>query len=650
MLYANPQRQQKRTSSLWAAVSSTSAHSSTGSNLYAVEPRYRLLAREYLRARGVSLEQFEQAGGEAVANARAVDPFYPPVPALVFYFHDPLTADRLTYEDAQGAQRVFHRIRPLERQSLNAPKFLQPRSSGTHVYFAQSEAVDWAGILADPNIDLVLTEGETRSLAGAVCDPDMPIPVISITGVDCGQVNGSLHPDLAAVAWKDRQVFLAFDSDVSRKPDARHGIEKLAALLIAKGAKIFETALPHTAEGAKQGLDDYLATHGTQAFVALLQSPETQPVKGGETSTPPVMLSELLATSYPPTEWIWDQFVLKGEVNLLFGDGGAGKSLLALHLALAAAAGKRLFGAVTLQTPVLALFAEDGPGQVQQRAQTILRDFRISTDADLPVRLWCQPGGETLLAQVDDTGKVTEMPRLHTLRAELASCGLPAFVVLDSLADLFAMNESLRLPVNAALKQVLGGLCRDYGATVLVLAHPSKASMQDGSHYSGSTAFNNSVRQRLTLEIVEREAGDPIDGSPPRLLSVAKSNYGAQGEKRLWYYGSTIMDLPPPQSADGLGAAFHRACIDSAIAAARQNMPCNKRHINEGVIQRTAKVLGRRPSKQDVLRELELAVGAGELRWEAGGNRRAGGFYPPDENEAVALAIATKNAVARNGK
>jgi hypothetical protein len=613
-----------------------------------VEPSYVRLAREYLGARGVTLEQFEAAGGEVVPNARAVNPVYPAAPALVFYFSDPRTGEPMTFTDERGHVRRFQRVRPLGPRPLDAPKFLQPRNSGTRVYFARHPAVDWATELSDPTRSLIVTEGETRSLAGAVRDPELPLPVISITGVDCGQIDGKLHPDLAGIPWQGRQVFLAFDSDVARKPDARHGIDKLIALLTSEGAQVFETALPHTAEGGKQGLDDLLAAHGARAFVALVQSPETRTVKGVGAFSPPVSLTELLTTPYPPTEWIWNPFVLKGEVNLLFGDGGTGKSLLALHLALAAAAGKPLFGEATMRTPVLALFAEDGPGQVQQRARTILRDGRVGAIIpDLPVRFWCQPSGDVLLAQIADDGTVTELPRLRALRAELESCGRPALVILDSLADLFAMNESLRLPVNAALKQVLGGLCRDYGATVLVLAHPSKASMQDGSHYSGSTAFNNSVRQRLTLEIVEREASDPIDGAPPRVLSVAKSNYGAHGEKRLWYCGTTIMDAPPPQSADGLGAAFHRACVEGALEAARKNMPCNKKHINEGVFRHVGKVLGRRPSPKDITKELELAVQAGELRFVEGEKRRAGGFYPPDENEAIALAVATKNAIAR---
>jgi AAA domain/Domain of unknown function (DUF3854) len=599
------------------------------------------LARDYLRARGATLEDFEAASGEVVANANRIDPMYPNGPALVFWFRNPLTGKPLTYTDAGGRTVPFHRIKP-----LGAPgaKFLQPRQSGTHVFFAAHSNMDWPTVLSDPSYGLIISEGETRSLAGAVCDP--PIAVVSITGVDCGQVDGKLHPDFAYAEWRGRLVYLAFDSDVARKPGPKAALAKLTALLQQRGADVYEVAIPPAADGSKQGLDDLLARHGADALAKLLESPETQPAAGAELHEPPVILADLLAADYPPTEWVWDNFVLKGDVNLLFGDGGVGKSLLALHLAIAVAAGKPLLGGATVQMSIIGLFAEDGAAQVQQRARSILPELglglRLAPDGNLPIKLWCQPRSETALARVADDGTVTELPRLHALRAELVETGEPALVILDSMADLFALNESLRLPVNAAMKQVLGGLCRDFGATVLVLAHPSKASMQDGTHYSGSTAYNNAVRQRLTLEIAKRDAGDFTDGPPPRLLKVAKSNYGAMAEKTLWFYGATIMELPRALANDTRASLFHKVCIDAAIEAACNNVPCNRVHINEAVFEQAAKVLGRRPSRKEVLGELEKGASAKELIFDQGSSKRAAGFYMPNPEAAAAIALAVR--------
>lgn len=602
-------------------------------------PRHVQLARDYLAARGVTLEAFEQAGNAIIANAHALDPVCPAFPALVFNFHHPVTGEPLTYPDAQGAPRPFRRFKPL---GTAGAKFLQPRDSGTHVYFAAHPDADWPAIAADPSYGVVLTEGETRSLAGVT----RGLAIISITGVDCGQVNGELHPDLACVEWRDRQVFLAFDSDVRRKPGPEIALQRLAALLRQCGAEVYEVAVPAAPDGSKQGLDDYLARHGADAFKALLTSPETRPYPGLEAYEPPIALADLMAAEYPPTEWVWDKLVLAREPNLLYGDGGCGKSLLALYLQIAVAAGLPLFGSATMQMPCLGLYAEDGPGQVQQRITAILIELGLDHKGALPLKLWCQPHGETLLASIDDNGAVTELPRLRALRAELAAIGRPAFLVLDSLADLFVLNESQRQPVNAAFKQVLGPLCRDYGASVLVLAHPSKASMLDGTHYSGSTAFNAAVRNRLTLETDTTERGEYAEGPPPRRLSTAKHNYGDGGEKRLWYYGTTITELPRvPVGADDRSAKLQQIVVAEAIAAAEHGVPVNLRDAPPPrVFDAAEKALGRRPSKQQVREALRSAAMAGDLIRMGRTEYRAAGFYPPDNERAAELSRQARRA------
>ncbi|MFT3810075.1 MAG: AAA family ATPase [Micropepsaceae bacterium] len=349
-----------------------------------------------------------------------------------------------------------------------------------------------------------------------------------------------LLPELQAVRWAGREIFVAFDSDIVEKPRVAAAESRLSAILGKRGAICRKVRLPEGATGEKVGLDDYFLVHDFDDFVQLTKSAEVTP----GSYEPPVAISDLMSARYPPTTWLWHELILQGEVNLLYGDGGTGKSLLALHAAVHIASGRALLGKPTKKVPVIALFAEDGPAEVQCRLRAIFSDNDIDERSDLPIRLWCQPREEVLLAVIDDTGIIAEQQRLHALRAELARIGEPALVILDGMADQFALNETLRLPVNAALKRVLGGLCRDFHATILVLAHPSKASMMDGTNYSGSTAFNNAVRQRLTLEIAKKDVGGVGDGPPPRTLRVAKSNYGASGELTLWFNGYSIATKP----------------------------------------------------------------------------------------------------------
>ena len=515
------------------------------------------LASQYLEPRGVTLDAFLASGGEVVADASVLDPLFPRCPAAVFHFLDPLTGDNLSYIGPDGAPRPFIHVR---RLAGDGPKFLQPRNSGTHVYFAPCESLNWRTVFTDTSYGLVITEGETRALAGAAHD----LPVIALTGVNCGQKDGDLHPDLAGIDWRGRTALLTFDSDAAHKPPVGHALGLLATLLRQRGALVYQVNLPPMPDGSKQGLDDYLARHGRDAFEALILSPQTFQIGDAEQYQRATPLVDLMATAFPPTEWVLEDFVLKGEVNLLYGDGGVGKSLLALYLGIAVAAGKPLFSVGTTHMPVLVLFAEDGPGQVKQRAETALIEMGLDHHGDLRMRLWCAPAGEVTLAQIADDGVVKELPRLRALRDELALLGTPALVILDSFADLFALNENLRLPVNAALKQVLGGLCRDFGATVLVLAHPSKASIVDGHKYSGSTAFNNGVRQRINLELVKDGSELLTTGPLPRRLSVEKSNYGARAEKTLFYWGTSIRELPqgPVMTEDDIKEAVLRAVLD----------------------------------------------------------------------------------------
>lgn len=348
-----------------------------------------------------------------------------------------------------------------------------------------------------------------------------------------------LLPELAEFDLRGREVMIAYDSDAVRKQRVQDAEVRLARTLARREAVVRMVRLP-AEPGHKIALDDYLRTHSTDELGDLCYSAAPwQPYEA------PLSFQELMDKDCPPVEWVWGSMILKGEVNLLYGDGGTGKSLLALHVGMHVAAGKPLFGRAVQQMPVLGMFTEDSEAEVKARLQTIQQLHHLP-HTPLPLHIWCQPKEDTQLADIDEKGRVTELDRLETLRSELRKIGQPTLVILDGMADLFAIDETSRLPVTAAIKRVLGSLCRDFGATVLVLAHPSKASMLDGSHYSGSTAFNNAVRQRLTLEVVKDAGGG---GPLPRRLSVAKSNYGAQDAVTLWLDSRALLAAPPGHEA-----------------------------------------------------------------------------------------------------
>jgi len=280
-------------------------------------------------------------------------------------------------------------------------------------------------------------------------------------------------PELEAFQWAGRDVFVIYDSDISQKARVKEAEQKLCSILSERGAETYKVRLPD--DNDKVGLDDYLLDHSDDDLFDLLQSTNA----ASPSYVLPKTLKELMDTDYPPTQWIWEKFILKGEVNLLYANGGVGKSMLALNLAIHCASGLPFLEDTTTSTPVLILFAEDGEAEVNRRAKAIYASIkpvkkppRKSPDlfgntslSDIPalkknpsIKLWCNPLEGATLATISDTGEITEEPRLHNLRAELKKIGKPAFIILDSLIDLFNMNEILRPPVNSALKKVLGGV------------------------------------------------------------------------------------------------------------------------------------------------------------------------------------------------
>ena len=150
--------------------------------------------------------------------------------------------------------------------------------------------------LGDPAAPLFITEGQKKADAlasrGAVA--------VALLGVwnfkgrnEFGGV--TLLADFDYIALKNRRVFIVFDSDAWTKQGVRQALERLTEHLKRKGAVVAAVYLPPTADGRKQGVDDFLAAHpdkGPQDLAALAQGPRPQP-----TAAQPEM--ELLALSPP---------------------------------------------------------------------------------------------------------------------------------------------------------------------------------------------------------------------------------------------------------------------------------------------------------------------------------------------------------------
>ncbi|MCR9061812.1 MAG: AAA family ATPase [Rhodobacteraceae bacterium] len=236
--------------------------------------------------------------------------------------------------------------------------------------------------------------------------------------------------------------------------------------------------------------------------------------------------AELDGTPVPPRDWLVDEMVPQKTVTLFSGDGGTGKSLLALQLAVAVATGSTWIGRAVSHGRVIYLSAEDDDDELHRRLDDILGSERKDYIHLAPLTIRSLAGEDALLA-LDGPSALEPSSLFSELDARAAE-EAPELIVIDTLADVYPANENDRAKVRQFVG-ILRGLAIKRKCAVLLLGHPSLTGLNSGTGTSGSTAWNNSVRSRLYLE---RTTGDghPADDNA-RVLHVKKANYAPTGTK-----------------------------------------------------------------------------------------------------------------------
>jgi RecA-family ATPase len=251
--------------------------------------------------------------------------------------------------------------------------------------------------------------------------------------------------------------------------------------------------------------------------------------------------SRLAVRPVPERLWHVEDMIPARTVTMLGGDGGVGKSLVALQLAAATATGRPWLGRKCAAGGVVLLSAEDDEDELHRRLAAIGESEGLSL-ADLD-RLTVVPlaGEDALLAIPDPRTGVLHPTQLLGELETLIAADPPALVVLDTLADLHSGNENDRTVARQFIG-MLRGVAMRHDCAILLLAHPSLTGMATGSGLSGSTAWNASVRSRLYLERPEGEAD-----RDRRRLVAKKSNYSRGDEeiKLTWREGVFVTDAVP---------------------------------------------------------------------------------------------------------
>ena len=248
----------------------------------------------------------------------------------------------------------------------------------------------------------------------------------------------------------------------------------------------------------------------------------------------------------PPREWLVPDLVPKKTVTMFSGDGGTGKSLLALQLAISVATGNGWLGrgveCGAARGRAIYITAEDDDDELHRRTDDILRSYGRSYDDIAGLTLRSLAGEDALLAV--ETNVMLVQSALFGELDQRAADETPQLIVIDTLADVYPANENDRAKARQFVG-ILRGLALKRHCAVLLLAHPSLTGLSSGSGTSGSTGWNNSVRSRLYLSRIVQD-GHEIDPDK-RVLATKKANYGRIGGEiaMTWRSGVFVQDGTP---------------------------------------------------------------------------------------------------------
>jgi AAA domain/Bifunctional DNA primase/polymerase, N-terminal/Primase C terminal 1 (PriCT-1) len=272
----------------------------------------------------------------------------------------------------------------------------------------------------------------------------------------------------------------------------------------------------------------------------------------------PLDIAAMASTEPVAPRHIVEPWLPAGEVTLLAGHGGAGKSYIALQLAVCLALGRPWYGLPAEQRRVMYLSLEDGRDVLHWRLGRICARLAAPMGELAGTLLLFDASHIEAEMAVETRDGPMLTPAYDWLRELMRDAQV---LVVDGASDTYGGSEIIRRQVRYFIR-ALRRLVPSDGA-VLLLAHVDKQSAKSAETsqgYSGSTAWNNSVRARWYL----RAEGDGL------LLELSKANNAAAGAQiRLRWDPTAMLYVAETAPVDGgmVKAVREREERDGIVAA-----------------------------------------------------------------------------------
>jgi hypothetical protein len=223
---------------------------------------------EKLKSSDLSVAEGKRLGFEIIERPEKLQDHFFSVPAF-----------KIPYYDMSGKDTGFYRIRYLTGTKKGFAKatrekdrrYDQPAAEMPQLYFPKLMAKNttWEIYCTKSKFPLIFTEGELK----AACATKHGLPTIALGGVwnFKSKKNGLKRiPVFEEIDFKDRDVYIVFDSDSATNPQVLQAQYKFAEQVFNLGGIPIIVNIPKV-EGKKHGIDDFIVEFGVDAFKELLQ-------------------------------------------------------------------------------------------------------------------------------------------------------------------------------------------------------------------------------------------------------------------------------------------------------------------------------------------------------------------------------------------
>ena len=264
----------------------------------------------------------------------------------------------------------------------------------------------------------------------------------------------------------------------------------------------------------------------------------------------------------PPREWLYGTRLIRRFVSVLAAPGGAGKTALALGIAVAVASGRGFLGEhVHHSVPVWVLNLEDPLAEMDRRVAAVLHLHGIAEDL-VDGRLFLHSGRERriTMAALDTDGAVIHPDKAAVIEGcQALGIGL---VVVDPLVKSHQVDENSP-PQMDKVATAWAEVAEATGAAVLLLHHVRKGPPGDIDATRGAKSLTDATRaafilatmtaeEAVALSVPERERWRHIR------LDDGKSNMAPRADAARWFRLESVAlgnGSPDYPSGDQVAAA-----------------------------------------------------------------------------------------------